>query len=199
MKKVVKRKNRKYNLFMLITIIVIGLFIEEIILYSIEIAYETENIIILDNGGKTKSLYSLKIENPIPNGSIVSFFAGENKTFYISDKSYEKTLWYLDGKNVNNNSNSIELVGLPAGNHTLEIRVYNGSESNSRIWNVIVEGPEIQRTFVFDTGFVMFWVIIIILIIIMFLVVWLIIIEKAKNKSFKEEYLRNFRGPGNFN
>lgn len=123
-----------------------------------------------------------KVNNPYPSGNMVSFFVGENKTFNISNNNYQRIEWYLDEKNIKNDSKSLEIIGKVPGNYTLMVKIINGSQVDSRIWKIEIYDSEKQIKFVFDTGSVMFWVILIILLIIMGLVVWLLIKEHLKRK-----------------
>lgn len=125
-----------------------------------------------------------KINNPYPNGSIVSFFVGENKTFNISNNDYQRIEWYLDEKNIKNDSKAIEIIGWSPGNHTLEVKIINGSQIDSRVWKIMIFDYEREIKFVFDAGSVMFYIILIILLIIIGLVTWLLIKEHKQRKRW---------------
>jgi len=186
----IEYKNRKKNLknnypnriLVLFSLIILMLIISMVISFLTEISSKNT----WASGSNQASLGSLgafKINNPYPNGSIVSFFVGENRTFNISNQDYQKIEWYLDEKNIKNDSKGIELKGVYPGNHTLEVRVMNGNQVDSRIWKIAIFDYEKEIKFVFDTGSVMFWVVIIILLIIIGLIIGLLIGERKKIKS----------------
>lgn len=191
MKKVVesrsKRKNLKKNssdrILIIFSLIVLMLIISMIISFLTEGSYKDEKDLGLYQGG-LESLGVFKVNNPYPNGSMVSFFVGENRIFNISNNDYQKIEWYFDEKNIKNDSGTIEIKGLSPGNHTLEVRIMNGSQIDSRIWKIaIFEDSEKVIKFVFDAGSVMFWIIFIIILIIIGLVIWLFIKEYKKRKA----------------
>jgi len=158
------------------------LIISMIISLFTELSYQDKGV-FGSYHGSLKSTGIFKINNPYPNGNIVSFFVGENKTFNITNSDYERIEWYLDEKNIKNNSKDIVIIGESPGNHTLEVRIINGSQIDSRIWKIEIFGDSNKEIkFAFDTGSVMFLIILIILLIIMGLIIWLLIKEYGKRK-----------------
>lgn len=176
------KKGLPYRLLVLFSITLIILIITECIILLIGNSYHNISEIYNEDYGELGSRGVFKIQNPVPNGSIVSFFVGENRTFSIANNNYESLNWYLDGKNLKNNTKSIRITGLPKGNHTLEVSIKNSSETDSKIWKIFVEDNIIERKFIFDTGYVLFWLIIAIIIIVMILLVWLVIEETIRKK-----------------
>lgn len=169
------KKGLIYRLLAVLFIILIVLIIIETGLYFFRVDNKREINFFSQDYGELKSVGVLKIENPVPNGSIVSFFVGEDKTFSILNKNYERIEWYIDGKNIKNGSSVIKIKDLPKGNHTLQVSIINASQSDSRMWKIIVEDVDKERKFIFDSSYVLFWAIIIVLVIIMFLLIWLIV------------------------
>jgi len=176
------KKNYSNKILIIFSLIILLLIISMIISFLTEL-YDKESGYSISNQGSLESSGVFKIDNPYPNGSIVSFFVGENRTFSISNNNYQVIRWYLDEKNIKNNSRTLEIQGVSPGNHTLEVRIINGSQIDSRIWKIEIFDYEKEIQFKFDTGSVMFWVILIILMLIMFLIIWLLIGEYIKRKK----------------
>lgn len=129
---------------------------------------------------------SLKIINPIPNGSIVTAFIGDNLTFFIANTNYSSIRWYLNGELIRNDSNNIEISRLTAGNHTLEVQIKRGIEVDSKIWRISILDVDKTRKFIFDSGKVMLALILIVGVIIIILIVWLFIQEnRRKDKGIQ--------------
>jgi hypothetical protein len=181
-KESLKNNSLIINLLIIFSAILVILIIYEVIIFLIWTQNHQVININYNNLGELGSSSLFGIKNPTPNGSIVTFFVGESRIFNISNDDFQSVNWYLDSKNIRNDTKSIELKGLSVGNHTLEVRIANGTQIDSKMWMVDVEDDEKVVQFVFDVGSVMFWVIIIILIIIMFLLAWLIYDELVKKK-----------------
>lgn len=128
---------------------------------------------------------SLKIEGPNPQGDIKNAVEGENLSFFISNELYDAIEWNLDGKLVQTNSNYCNLFKISSGNHTLQVKIRKGNETDSKIWKIIVEEKTKANKFLFDVGKVMIWVIFIVIGIIIALILWLFIeqIIKKNNKN----------------
>jgi len=174
-------KDYSNRILILFSLIILMLIISMTISFLAEGFYKDTGVSVSNQAG-LGSLGVFKIDNPYPNGSMVSFFVGENRTFNISNTNYQRIEWYLDEKNINNDSRALEIRGAYPGNHTLEVRIINGSQVDSRIWKIEIFDYEKQIKFVFDTGSIMFWVILIILLLIMGMLIWLLIKEYGKRK-----------------
>jgi hypothetical protein len=186
-KKILKTKN--YPALLIIFFVFFCLLVLGVIILGIdELTYRNNGDDHFYNYGEFNTLNGFKTS---PNGSIVSFFYGESKTFNISNINYTAIYWYYDNVSVKNNSREFVVEGKQPGNHTLEVKIYNGNNKDSKIWKVIIEGDS-ERKFVFDTGTVMFWVILIVVILLIFMMVWIIAREiLARNRSKRLDYNAN--------
>jgi hypothetical protein len=165
---------------MLIIIMIIAFFNE---LFNNNYNKEIKSAVYDSYKGNLGSSGIFKINNAQPNGSVVSFFLGEDKTFSISNNNYQRIEWYLDEENIKNDTPAVDFTPKSAGNHTLMVKIINGSQIDSRVWEIVVYNDEKQIKFVFDSGPIMFAILLIILFIIMGLILWLLIGEHRKRKK----------------
>ena len=181
------KKGYSNKISILFSFIILMLIMSLTISFLTEMSYKDTGNLGPDFGG-LGSLGVFKVNNPYPDGSMVSFFVGENRTFNISNDNYQRIEWYLDEKNIKNDSRNVEIIGKSPGNHTLMVKIINGSQVDSRIWKIEIFDDEKEIRFVFDTGSVMFWVILIILLLIIGMIIWLLIREHGKRIKKKENW-----------
>jgi hypothetical protein len=125
----------------------------------------------------------LVIKSPNPSGITITMFENRNRTFSIANTNYDSIKWFLNNTMVGTNSRSYTVTGLEEGNYTLKVEVKKGSETASKTWNLVVEGEEMGKEFLFNPGVVIFWTIIIVLVIVIMLIAWLLVIEKTRKKK----------------
>ncbi|MFA5173903.1 MAG: hypothetical protein WC438_01855 [Candidatus Pacearchaeota archaeon] len=119
------------------------------------------------------------IVSNIPGTETYSF-PGQGTTFTITAENYETIEWFLNGVLKKSNSNFFNPGNLSEGNYTVRVDVKQGNQLDSKTWKLIVEDNERGTLSMFDTGQVIFYMIVIVLIIIIMLIVWLFILEKNR-------------------
>lgn len=80
----------------------------------------------------------IKIESPRPEGNLVFVFLDTKRTFSIRNTEYDSIEWILDGKVVENMSNRFTFDGSSEGEYVLKVQIKEGSDSDSKIWDVVV-------------------------------------------------------------
>jgi len=142
-----------------------------------------------DNGGANNGTNGIqnesaspKIKSSSPISTKINIFEGGSKLFSVSAENYDVIEWYLDGKLIKTESTNYNASGLEEGNHSIKVDIKKGNEIDSKIWNLIILGEERGEKPVFETGRVVFWLIVVIIGIIILLTVWLLMVEKNKNR-----------------
>jgi len=129
-----------------------------------------------------------KIKTSSPSGSTISIFVNKTKTFVINAENYETIKWYLDGVLVAEGVLSYMFNGGDEGSHTIKVETINGTLSDSKTWNLKVEGDKQISERIVEVGKVIFYSILVVVIILIMLVVWLFIAEKNRQHK-KINYL----------
>ena len=123
----------------------------------------------------------LKIKSSSPSSSTVNIFTNKTKKFSITAQNYDSIKWYLDGKMVLEGGLSYNFKETAEGNYVIKVEVVNGTVTDSKTWNLTAQ-EEIKDN-LFESGEVIFYLIVGIILIIIFLVLWLFLVEKNSRKT----------------
>ena len=88
----------------------------------------------------------------------------------------------MDGELVREGGLSYNFKELDKGDYVLKVEVVNGTVTDSKTWNLVVQEEKEIKKAVFESGEVIFYLIVGIILIIIFLVLWLFIVEKNSGK-----------------
>ncbi len=123
----------------------------------------------------------LKIKSSSPSNSTVNIFTNKTKKFFVTAQNYDSIKWYLDGELVLEGSLFYNFEKIDEGDYVIKVEIVNGTVTDSKIWNLVVQ-EEIKED-PFESGGVIFYLIVGIILIIIFLVLWLFIVEKNSRKT----------------
>jgi len=129
----------------------------------------------------------LKIKSSSPSSSTVNIFTNKTKRLVITAENYESIKWYLDGELIQEGSLSYNFKKIDEGDYVIKVEVVNGTVTDSKTWNLVVQ-EEVIEDGPFDSGELIFYLIIGMILIIIFLVLWLFIAEKNSRKK-KIDYI----------
>ncbi|MBD3252377.1 hypothetical protein GF386_01450 [Candidatus Pacearchaeota archaeon] len=128
-----------------------------------------------------------KILYPNPEGTDITIFLGDEKTFSIANDDCDSIEWYLNEELVESDSKMYKAVGLEKGNYTVRVKIVRGDEIIDKTWNLFIEeSVEEGRERIFNTGDVIFYTIVVVILVIIALILILLMSEKkSKNKKVK--------------
>ena len=124
----------------------------------------------------------LEIKSSSPSSLTVNIFTNKTKKFSITAQNYDNIRWYLDGDMVLEGSLSYNFKKIDEGEYIIKVEVVNGTLTDSKTWNLVVQEEEIEDD-LFESGEVIFYLIVGIIFIIIFLILWLFIVEKNSRKK----------------